>query len=82
MIVDQAITINYMQIGYKNTKENLEDLMDIVPKISKEVTRDELINIISDSYPNRFVLMKDERIYVNDLAFEFDEHDKFTGVTR
>ena len=75
-VIDQAVTITYMMEGYKETSENLETLINLIPRISKKLSRDELTHIIKDIYPDKF-LFKEEKIHIDNLTFEFDEQGIF-----
>ena len=80
-VIDQAVTITYMMEGYKETSENLETLINLIPRISKKLSRDELTHIIKDIYPEKF-LFKEGKIHIDNLTFEFDEQGIFKSVTR
>ena len=80
-VIDQAVTITYMMEGYKETSENLETLINLIPRISKKLSRDELTHIINDIYPEKF-LFKEGKIHIDNLTFEFDEQGIFKSVTQ
>ena len=81
-IVDQAVTISYMGVGYGDALNDLEILMQLTPHISRPLSQSDLVCLLRKNSPDAFVTSNKERVGISFLRFIFDEDGNLIEVTR
>lgn len=81
-IVDQAVTISYMGVGYGDALNDLEILMQLTPHISQPLSQSDLVWLLRKNSPDAFITSNNERVGISSLRFIFDEDGNFIEIIR
>ncbi len=69
--IDQAVTIHYMEIGYRDTKEDLENLAQFTVAQSPKLTRTDVLESLHRTHSPDQIKEEGSVIRAGSLSFEF-----------
>lgn len=79
-VIDQAVTIHYMKIGYEDQEKTLNLLSKLTVDLNQVSHRSEILSLIKKKYPGYMITEEDNGvIYIGEVGLKFDG-DKFIGI--
>jgi hypothetical protein len=79
-IVDQAVTITYMQEGMKTVKADLSVLARLAPSLTKGISRKEIVPLLRQQNPEELIAEESGTIVIGQLIFKFDKDGRLDSV--
>jgi hypothetical protein len=79
-IIDEAVTIGYMEDGYKDTDNSLNVLLKTSPYLYKQISRDDVLSLLKKQNPANYITEHDNAIFLGQLVFVFDSQGKLVGA--
>src|SRR5437868_10645226 len=70
-LVDQGVTLTYMQQGYTETVDDLEVLRRLLPAAAPRLQRAEVLALLRQQHPHAFIVATDTSVHVGQLTFLF-----------
>lgn|SRR5690554_4144831 len=70
-IVDQAVTLNYHKVDYKDTEDDLDEIIDIINNTN--LTKTQIENRLKDHRLYEFMDFETDTVSLNKVLFIFDE---------
>jgi hypothetical protein len=71
-ILDQAVTMDGLQVGYADTREAAEVLARLGPAVAPRITKADLLTILRQQHPDAFIVATDSTLAIEQLTFRFD----------
>ena len=71
-ILDQAVTMDGLQVGYDDTREAAEVLARLGPEVAPRITRADLLTILRQQHPDALIAATDSTVAIGQLTFRFD----------
>ncbi|WP_018625245.1 hypothetical protein [Kangiella aquimarina] len=79
-VIDAKVTLSYRDQHIEALEETREQLMSILPDVTKNTTKEEIIKAAS-KYTKQQVFEKDGCTWVGKLGLKFDENNKLQSVS-
>jgi hypothetical protein len=79
-IVDQAVTITYMQEGMKTTEADLSVLARLAPSLRKGMSRKDVLSLLRQQNPEELIAEDNGTIVIGQLVFEFGKDGQLSAV--
>jgi len=73
-ILDQAVTMDGLQVGYDDTRQAAEVLAGLGPRVAPRITRADLLTILRQQHPDALIVATDSTVALGQLTFRFDAH--------
>lgn len=73
-ILDQGVTLTYMQDSCDSVSRGNEVLGNIIVKRGQEYTQADILHLLRQEYPDAFIVEKGERISMHDVSFCFENN--------
>jgi len=70
-VIDQAVSLNHMQVGYRDTEKNLKNLARFTVDQSPKLTRTKVLETLRQMHPADQIEEEGSIIHVDGLGFEF-----------
>jgi len=80
VMFNQSITLTYMQVGYEDTKRDLEVLRNLAPQLKTGLTQKDLFVILRKQNPSGFIVQNENTVSFGQLRFVFDKSGQLTEV--
>jgi hypothetical protein len=81
-IVDQAVSLTYMNEGYRNTEAALSNLATIAPLLSESSTQADVVYLLRRSWPDSFIVEKEDTVSGAGLRFRFSDSGALVEISR
>ena len=82
LVLDQGVTITYMQVGYRDTKSDLELLTRVVPELHRGSSKPDVLAILRELEPDALIVERGDTLGVQGLEFQFDSSGNLVSVER
>lgn len=79
-VIDQAVTISYMQDGMHTLEEDNATLRRLVPHLAKGQTKTDVLVLLRKSNPDVFIAQTDSTLTAGQILFVFDRSGKLTRL--
>lgn len=79
-VIDQAVTIHYMQIGYRDTEEDLHNLAQFTVAQSPKLTRAAVLESLRRTHSPDQIKEEGSVIRAGSLSFEFGSDGTLVSV--
>jgi len=80
-IVDQAVTITYIQQGMQSTEDDLLVLKNLIPQLTRDQNKKDICFLLRKSNPKSFIVETDSTISVGQVKFIFDTNNKLISIS-
>jgi hypothetical protein len=70
-LLDQGVTLTYMQQAYAETIDDLEVLQRLLPAVAPRLTRADVLALLRRQHPGTFIVATDTSVQVGQLTFLF-----------
>lgn len=70
-LLDQGVTLTYMQQSYVETIEDLEVLQRLVPAAAPRLNRADVLTLLRRQHPRAFIVATDTSVQIGQLTFHF-----------
>jgi hypothetical protein len=80
MVLDQAVTIDYMRVGYKDTEKDLAAMSTLVDHRYVGMTKTEMLPLLQRAYAGELVKDEGSTVLAGQFTFQFDEAGKFVRI--
>ena len=80
LILDQALTITYMEVGYDSTKSDLELLGRVAPQLHRGSSKRDILGILRELEPNGLIVERGGMVRAGGLEFRFDSSGSLSAV--
>ena len=71
-MLDQAVTIDGLRIGYNDTRTAAATLAGLGPQFAPKITRAELLSTLRQQHPAALIAATDSTVALGQLTFRFD----------
>lgn len=82
VVIDQGVTITYMQDEGRHIDDDFAALRALIPAISKDISQRDLLVLLRRGNPKDVIFEEGKVIRIGQLEFHFDEKDTLTEVRR
>ena len=72
-IVDQAITITYMEQGFEDQRKANEVLGNLIVRGGKDYTQADFLHLLRQAYPDEFIVQEGSVISMGQNEFTFSQ---------
>ena len=78
--IDQMITYDHTSQEYKYQRENLFLVKKLLLDFSKNITKEEILTILENTYSKHLIKAEDGLLFVDGVGLKFEEN-KLTEIT-
>jgi hypothetical protein len=71
-ILDQAVTMDGLEVGYKDTRDAAEVLARLGPTVAPRATRSDVLALLRQQHPSALIVATDSTVAIGQLTFRFD----------
>jgi len=71
-ILDQAVTMDGLEVGYKDTREAAEVLARLRPTVAPRATRADVLTLLRQQHPTALIVATESTVAIGQLTFRFD----------
>jgi hypothetical protein len=79
-IIDQAVTIDYMQEGYKSLKSDFAVLRKLTPELHRGMSQKDVLTILRRQNPKAFIVEEKNTVWIGQVVFVFDQNGKLIEI--
>lgn len=80
-LLDQGITITYMESSLDLQGDQIELLCDFAPQIYRGRTKADVLSILRELRPDEIISDEREVVSISNLAFHFDENGLLDSIS-
>jgi hypothetical protein len=81
-IIDQAVTITYMQEGYHDTEKDLLTLSRLTPALRQGMTKKDILFLLRQQNSNEIITEEGQLLNIGQLQFIFDRDNRLIEIKR
>ena len=79
LLLDAGVTYTYMQVGYGDTLKANGTLKSLIPELTDNMTRKDIVHLLRKNNPDAFITDNDEGVGINQLKLQF-ENDRLINI--
>jgi hypothetical protein len=79
-IIDQAVTINYMQEGRKSLASDLAVLRKLIPELHRGMSQKDVLTILRRQNPKAFIVEEKNTVWIGQVVFVFDQNGQLVEI--
>ena len=80
--IDSAVSKTYSNVTIETQEKDLQLLMKLIPRLSKDYSKKDFVYLIRQSAPDAFVVDDDSTITVGQINFQFNSIGKLGSVSQ
>lgn len=79
-IIDQAVTIDYMQEGHKSLESDFAVLRKLTPELHRGMSQKDVLTILRRQNPKAFIVEEKNTVWIGQVVFVFDQNGKLVEI--